>query len=289
MERHAERMTQACPLCAATTIRHLQVRSFQDFTWNLGHCTSCGLHFTDPKPTDQQMRRFYSGDFHAQLREPGASERAFGDRFRHYIEWIAEFVPSGRTLDVGCSTGLLPWMLKQRGYTAEGIELHPETAKWGAEHFGIPIAVGSLELVESEVGQYDLITLTEVVEHTPNPVEFLSSVHRLLKAGGYALVTFPDITALKSRYYRLLAGLTRRDWIWVTCHIPLHTWEFTYKTASATFAKAGFGIAGFKRTEVDGELVGRFAPLTWPVKPLTIPALSKRFGSQMEFIIRKLG
>lgn len=280
-------MTPTCPLCAATTIRQVHERYFQDFDWHLAFCSSCGLYFTDPKPTPEQMRRFYSGDFHAQLRAPGASERAFGDRFRRYIEWIAKFVPSGRTLDVGCSTGLLPWMLKQKGYSAEGIELHPETARWGAEHFGIPIRIGSLELVESEAGQYDLITVCEVVEHTPDPVEFLTSVRRLLKDGGYALVTFPDISALKSRYYRLLAGLTGREWVWVSCHVPLHTWEFTHDTASATFAKAGFEIAGFKRSEVDGELLGKFAPLTWPVKPLKIPALAKSFGSQMEFVIRK--
>jgi 2-polyprenyl-3-methyl-5-hydroxy-6-metoxy-1,4-benzoquinol methylase len=287
VERQIERMTQACPLCGATAIRHLHERPFQDVNWKLACCDSCGLHFTDPKPTLEQMARFYSGDFHEQLREPGGSERAFGDRFRRYIEWIQKFVPSGRTLDVGCSTGLLPWMLKQKGYAAEGIELHSETARWGAEHYGIPIRVGSVELVAQETGQYDLITMTEVVEHTPDPVEFLQAVNRLLKPGGYALVTFPDIQALKSHYYRWMSKLTGREWVWVSCHIPLHTWEFTYDTAKATFTKAGFSITGFQRTEVDGELVGKFAPLTWPVKPMTMGPLAKKFGSQMEFMIRK--
>jgi 2-polyprenyl-3-methyl-5-hydroxy-6-metoxy-1,4-benzoquinol methylase len=280
-------MTPSCPLCKATTIEHLHDRSFQDFAWKLGHCRSCDLYFTDPKPTPEQMHRFYSGDFHAQLREPGASERAFGDRFRSYIDWIRDFVPSGRSLDVGCATGLLPAMLKEKGYQAEGIEFNPETARWGAENYGIPIRIGSLELLEGQKGCYDLITLTEVVEHTPEPVEFLQTVNRLLKDGGYALVTFPDITAPKSRYYQWMSKLTGRDWVFVTCHIPLHTWEFSHDTASATFAKAGFKIVGFRRREVDGELSGKHAVLTWPVKPFNIPALSKRFGTQMEFMIQK--
>jgi SAM-dependent methyltransferase len=255
----------------------------------LAHCVSCGLHFTDPAPTDSQISGFYSGDFHSQLRQEGASEQFAGERFRRHVDWIAKFVPSGRTLDVGCATGLLPRLLQDKGYAAEGLEMHPETARWGAAHYGVPIEIGGLERVASREGCYDLITLTEVVEHTPHPVEFLKAVNRLLKSGGYALVTFPDISSVKSRYYRLLATLTRREWVWVTCRIPLHIWEFTYATASASFARAGFSIAGFRRREEDGDFSGKFAALSWPLKPLNLDVLSRRLGSQMEFMIRKIG
>jgi SAM-dependent methyltransferase len=282
-------MTAFCPLCAAVNIRAVHRRPFQDVIWTLARCGSCGLRFTDPTPTDEQIRGFYSGDFHSPLRVPGVSESLFGERFKRYIEWIANFVPSGRTLDVGCATGLLPSMLQQKGYTAEGIELHPESAKWGAEHYGIPIRAGSIELVASQNGQYDLLTLTEIVEHTRQPVEFLRSAHRLLKSGGCALVTFPDITALKSRYYRLISKLTGREDFWLTCHIPLHTWEFTRSTAGAAFAKAGFSIVGFRRSETTKELPGKFAKLSWPAKALNLKPLEGRFGSQMEFMIRKTG
>jgi SAM-dependent methyltransferase len=278
---------KACPFCGGADIRALGARSFEGCTWTLAHCSSCGLHFTDPAPTDIQIRGFYSGDFHSQLRQEGASEQFAGDRFRRHIDWISEFVPSGRTLDVGCATGLLPRLLKDRGYAAEGLEMHPETAQWGAKHYGVPIEIGGLDRVASRENSYDLITLTEVVEHTPHPVEFLKAVNRLLKSGGYALVTFPDIRSVKSRYYRLLATLTRREWVWVTCRVPLHIWEFTYATANACFERAGFSIAGFRRHEVDGELAGKFSVLSWPIKPLNLRALASRLGSQMEFMIRK--
>jgi SAM-dependent methyltransferase len=278
---------RTCPLCGRSAIRGLQSKSCQVRTGTLARCESCGLHFTDPTPCDSQIERFYSGDFHAQLRQEGVGEREFGARFQRYVDWIAAFVPSGRTLDVGCATGLLPRMLKDRGYASEGLEMHPETAEWGAAHYGIPIQIGGLDEVASQTGAYDLITLTEVVEHTPHPVKFLTAVNRLLKTGGYALVTFPDIRSLKSRYYRLLSTLTRRDWVWVTCRIPLHIWEFSYETASATFDRAGFSIAGFRRDEQDGELSGAQALLGWPVKPLKMWPLAGRFGSNMEFMIRK--
>jgi 2-polyprenyl-3-methyl-5-hydroxy-6-metoxy-1,4-benzoquinol methylase len=278
-----------CPLCAGGPLDTLHTRVFQEATWHLVRCGSCNLHFTDPIPNDRQIRRFYSSDFHTDLRLPGATERHFGARFNRYVAWIQQFVASGRTLDVGCATGLLPKTLRDRGYDAEGLELNPETASWGAEHYRIPIRNGSLELLASESSCYDLISLTEVVEHTTDPAEFLTNVHRLLKPGGYALVTFPDITAPKSRYYRWLSQLTGREWVWVTCHIPLHIWEFSHSTATALFTKTGFSVAGFRRTEADGELPGKFKVLMWPMKPLNFAPLANLYGSQMEFMIRKMG
>jgi SAM-dependent methyltransferase len=167
---------RSCPLCGGTAIRDLQSKSFQDRIWTLALCGSCGLHFTDPAPSSVQIQSFYSGDFHAQLRQEGAGERVFGERFQRYVDWIPSFVPSGRTLDIGCATGLLPRLLKDRGYEAEGLEMHPETAQWGAAHYGIPIQVGDLESMPSQNNGYDLVTLNEVVEHTPRPVEFLKAV-----------------------------------------------------------------------------------------------------------------
>ncbi len=280
-------MTPPCPLCDAAGVRPTHQRVFQDRTWSLQFCPGCGLYFTDPVPNGEQLQRFYSGDYHAQLRQPGASERVYGARFQRYAEWIASLVPPGRTLEVGCATGLLSWMLQQRGYAAEGIDLDEETVRWGAAHYGVNLRAGGLDVVASQPGSYDLVTLTEVVEHTPQPIEFLRAVHHLLKPGGYALVTFPDITAAKSGYYRRLAWLTQREWIWLTCHMPLHTWEFSPATAQRTFECAGFGVVGFRRSESVDRLPGKLAPLTWPARLLCLGALARRFGSQMEFMIRK--
>ena len=157
----------------------------------------------------------------------------------------------------------------------------------GLDYYNIPIRVGGIELIATQSDTYDLVTLTELVEHTPDPVEFLKTVNHVLKSGGYALVTFPDISALKSKYYRFLTKATRRNWMWITCHIPLHIWEFTYETAKATFEKSGFSVVGFRRVELNDELTGRVSFLSWPVRLLHSGPLARRFGSQMEFVIRK--
>jgi hypothetical protein len=86
-----------------------------------------------------------------------------------------------------------------------------------------------------------------------------------------------------------MAKLTGREWVWVTCHIPLHIWEFTNETARQTFERSGFSVVDFRRMDVEGELDGKAAVLMWPVKVLNFGLLARLFGSQMEFVIRKNG
>lgn len=275
-----------CPLCESPHWRGVFRRERYGAVWTLAHCRDCGLYFTDPLPTEEQMTQFYSGDYHAELRHPGAAEAEFGDKFRRYIAWIASYVPSGRCLDAGCATGLFPHMLREKGYEAEGVELNPASAAWGAAHYGVPVRCGKLEDLGDTTGVYDLISMTDVVEHTVNPLEQLRLARRLLRPGGYLLVTFPDITSIESRYYQALSRLLRRD-LWLTCSMPYHTWEFTPATAARCFGLAGLEIVGFRRSQLRESLSGKLRALSLPVTPLRISFAAARWGTQMEFMLRR--
>ncbi len=277
---------RSCPLCASPQGRGAFRRERHGVVWTLAHCLDCGLYFTDPLPTRDQMAQFYSGDYHAELRRPGAAEKEFGAKFRRYLAWIASYLPSGRCLDVGCATGLFPHMLRQKGYEAEGLELNPASAAWGARHYGVPVRCGKLEGAGDNPGAYDLISMTDVVEHTADPLEQLRLARRLLRPGGYVLVTFPDIASIESRYYRTLSRLLRRD-VWLTCSAPYHTWEFTPATAARCFALAGFEIAGFRRSQLRHSLSGKLRLLSLPVMPLRLSFAAHRWGTQMEFMLRR--
>ena len=234
------------------------------------------------------MCALYRGEYHAELLNDEADDRAFGGKFFRYVNTIRPFFPSGRALDIGCSTGLFPRMMRDCGYRAEGLEVNAQTAQWGVTHYGLCIHTGTLEQFSISNGPYDLITMTDVLEHTEDPLRSLGLVNGLLKMDGGAMVTFPDICSVKSRYYRWLAVLTRREWVWTTCSVPHHTWEFTKRIALQCFAKTGFSVISFGRSESlhDG-FTGRLALLEMPVRPLSIPFLARRFGTQMEFLLRK--
>jgi 2-polyprenyl-3-methyl-5-hydroxy-6-metoxy-1,4-benzoquinol methylase len=279
----------SCPSCGSDSASVRYRRTFRDKDWALARCNACRLQFTSPPPTDEEGGSFYAGDYHAELRAPSAAERAFGDKYHRYVAMLSRHLPSGRVVDLGCSTGLLVRLLRDRGYAAEGIELNERSAAWGRSHYGVPISTVPLEHSQYEKGSLDCIVLTDVLEHTRHPREFLRTVGDLLAPGGLALVTFPDIRSLESRYLYALARLFRRDWIWSSCHIPLHTWEFTHSTAERCFTEAGFRVVEFHRSQVELERVrsGALSLLALPLRLLRIPQLGRLFGTQMEFVIQK--
>src|SRR5512142_2262191 len=102
----------ACPLCQGPECRRIWQREAKGRHWQLRHCSSCGLHFTYPYPTIDDIHTFYSQDYHHDLLVAGASERLFGEKFDRYVRAIRTHYTSGRSLDIGCSTGLLPKRLK---------------------------------------------------------------------------------------------------------------------------------------------------------------------------------
>jgi SAM-dependent methyltransferase len=281
-------LTSGCPLCGAREPRSVYGRELLGVVWELLHCPACGLRYTSPCPTDEQIGRFYSGDYHQELMAPGATERTFGKKFRRYVAWIRKFRRSGRALDIGCSTGLLVRLLGDSGFEAEGMEMNAASAAWAAEHQGIKVRTDLLQDGTFPAGSFDLVTMGDVLEHTVTPLSFLAIVRKILKPGGHMFVSFPDVSSLESRYWYWLSRWTGRGWLWRTCHIPGHIWEFTRVTAERTFREAGFDLVGFRRSqplpEVNRSLSGLLA---LPTLLLCLPGVARLCGTQMEFIIRR--
>jgi hypothetical protein len=137
----------------------------------------------------------------------------------------------------------------------------------------------------------DALLFTDVLEHTKHPRDYLRAAGRSLVSGGLVFVTFPDICSLESRYHYALSRIFRREWLWNNCHIPQHVWEFTPATAQACFESAGFEVLEMHRDQPPSDPADSLALkiLSAPTKCLTWPVLSRMFGTQMEFVIRKLG
>jgi SAM-dependent methyltransferase len=282
--------TTPCPLCGASPSVRLAARTAKNRQWHVAECPACQLVFTDPQPNEADIRSFYEGDYHSGLLSPGAAEKAFGEKFSDYCEWLLGYIKPGRSLDIGCSTGLLVKKLRDHGFQAEGYEANPSSANWGRTHYGITIHDGVLDPDILPAAGYDLITMCDVLEHTLNPLKYATALRRLLRPGGHVMVTFPHVWSIESLYYRTLSKLFGREWLWQTCSVPYHTWEFTPSTAQRVFEQAGFRVVAFRRRQdmqkgpIDWR--SRVGLLQIPPRILWYRPLGDRFGLQMQFLLQ---
>jgi 2-polyprenyl-3-methyl-5-hydroxy-6-metoxy-1,4-benzoquinol methylase len=92
-----------------------------------------------------------------------------------------------RLLDVGCSSGALLMSALQAGLDAEGVEPAPRAAE-AARAAGLTVCSGTLTEAAFPTERFQAVTLMEVIEHLPQPMEVLQEVHRILAPGGVLVV-----------------------------------------------------------------------------------------------------
>lgn len=110
-------------------------------------------------------------------------------------------------VDLGCGTGAWLARLDAAGYTnLLGVDQAPPVGscfmRADLEDPGAALA--------SRYGTCDLVTAIEVVEHVANQGRFWDLVAALLKPGGRALVTTPNLHSLPARLRWLLSGSVRQ-------------------------------------------------------------------------------
>jgi 2-polyprenyl-3-methyl-5-hydroxy-6-metoxy-1,4-benzoquinol methylase len=100
-----------------------------------------------------------------------------------------------RVLDIGCGSGeFLQIARDQLGYRVEGLEVDPRACDV-ARGRGFNVHSGSLPGSGLPHGQYDHVTLSHVLEHFHYPRAALEEVFALLKPGGRAWVSVPNVAA----------------------------------------------------------------------------------------------
>jgi 2-polyprenyl-3-methyl-5-hydroxy-6-metoxy-1,4-benzoquinol methylase len=113
-----------------------------------------------------------------------------------------------RILDSGCGTGWLTEILSQFG-EATGVDLAPEEARRRFPH----LSFHSVDAVPP--GPFDVVISQEVLEHADDQPGYLDAVYRVLRPGGYLILTTPN--AKVSLHYSWLRiqpvekHLTRRE------------------------------------------------------------------------------
>jgi SAM-dependent methyltransferase len=97
-----------------------------------------------------------------------------------------------RVLDVGCGSGHLLSLLRDAGYEhLMGIEPSAVASSIARQEYGLEVITASL-FDDLEVGEFDFLILSHVLEHVSELRHFLWGCARLLAEGGQVYIEVPD-------------------------------------------------------------------------------------------------
>lgn len=103
-----------------------------------------------------------------------------------------------RALDVGCGAGLLCEPLARLGASVTGVDAAAENVAVASDHArggGLAIDYRHGDLGELGLGQFDLVTAMEVIEHVADKAAFAAGLKAALAPGGLMVLSTPNRTA----------------------------------------------------------------------------------------------
>lgn len=206
--------------------------------WTLWSCASCGCAYLDPRPNEASIGLAYSTYFTHELSDDPWGElpksrrlklrRALTNGYRNWrfgaaqcpatragillalsgsrrenldrdLYCLPHFQAGGKLLDAGCGNGAFLRKAKRVGWQVMGVEMDL-AAVAAATDKGLHVRQGAIDRVCDMAGQFDVVTISHVVEHVHDPKALLSAGFDLLKPGvavrgdaKFVVVTSPPV------------------------------------------------------------------------------------------------
>lgn len=272
----------ACNLCGSDDYEFVYRKPddlyFPDDWFDVVECRRCGLGFVNPRPSIDEISRYYPAEFYDAL-DDKAHLRRFELESR-YLPGVGEFAETDQPpflLDVGCGPGGFARVMAEKGWRIEGVEPYSTIP---IEDF--PVYREPFDKLEGLERKFDALTAWAVFEHSHDPMACFEKASEVLKEGGVFVFLVTNFDSPSSR------RLFQED-------IPRHLYFFTKSTVKQYLAKTGFELV---RADFDGSIFelgtkGSFTdlwtryvlrrPFEWKDRPDSLRAFCNRRGVQPSF------
>jgi 2-polyprenyl-3-methyl-5-hydroxy-6-metoxy-1,4-benzoquinol methylase len=195
-----------CKLCASWGDDNAALKQIGGVgTYPLLKCDSCSIEMIYPQPDDATLANIYTQQYYNAwgLQE---DKELVGKMKRSTFSKLLKKLkvhPQATLLDCGAATGFLMECARSRGASVYGIELSEFGADSIAKTFGQDrVFRGQIEdssFADVSEGTFDIITMTDFIEHTRDPISVLKKAHSLLARNGRLLITTPNASSFSRK------------------------------------------------------------------------------------------
>lgn len=147
------------------------------------------------------------------------------------VRSFAPFRRTGRLLDVGFGAGTFLLAAKEQSWETYGIELSPLAVEQAKKNGLGKVVHGDFLEAPFERGYFDVIVMSELIEHVTDPHAYVQQACRLLVPGGLLYLTTPHGRGISGRLL---------EETWSVCSPPEHLHLFSKRSMHRCLAANGF-------------------------------------------------
>ncbi len=236
----------ACPACGAPMdAPDLAYRGARYL-----RCPRCGTSAAARLPSPARLRRVYEVEY-PQVGVPRA------DAFTAVLDHLDALGRPGRLLDVGCGSGGLLSVARERGWRGVGLDLAHSACALARRDAGLPVAQAESAQLPVRRGSMDAVLLVNVLDHALDPMGALREAHRVLAPGGHLAIRVPNAAFHRpwARFLAALGPLARwRGWDRVP---SLHLHALTPTGLRMLVARAGFEVVELRNSALAAPAASR--------------------------------
>ena len=205
-------------------------------------CSSCGFRHVVPPLSERELAKLYENDFYTK-EKPNYFKETKEDlpwwmaTYNNYYSLMEKYTKGRKILDVGSGPGHFLACGKKRGWNVLGIEPSPRACAY-AKRRGLPVVNDFFNFENlKKHGPFDVVHMSLVLEHVPNPINFLRDARKLLKPAGLLAVFSPNDYNPLQRVLR--EELKFKPW-WI---VPRHHLNyFDFKSMKELLIRLGFKV-----------------------------------------------
>ena len=222
-----------CPLCNCLNL----IYEFTIYGYSVVRCRKCSLLMLNPQPSDKELKEIYSSDYFLGQRTSAEAKRTAEMKLataKYYLDIITRYnrKPIKNLLEIGCGNGEFLLEAKSKGIQVTGVDISSTAVKAARNKIGHSGSVicGAIEDINLPAHFFDICILSDILEHTRNPLTFLERVHKLIKPNGLLFICMPSLDGF---YHKLL----KQRWMEFK---PEHLFYFNSQTIQKLLLKTGY-------------------------------------------------
>lgn len=243
--------TVNCPFCNSGN-RTVYERFGHKFQFTYCKCQDCSLIYCTPRPTynqefiDRAYAAYYQSTETLGLDEFTNVHTSSIPMFKKEVEHLLQFdTKPTAVLDVGCGMGTFLYAAKPHYRTCVGLDVSAKMGKFVEEQIGVKVQIQQFDTFNSDTN-FSLIHMSHVMEHIPNPNEWIEKAKQLLTPDGVLVINVPNKRSLGNLMQHFFYKLKLKKQYSSTWNAPERTPDHLYEPTRASMKtlllKHGFEI-----------------------------------------------